>query len=306
MDGKKRVLITGGTGYIGSSIVAKLLENESFSIALIVRDENRAMELFSNQVEYIVYNTKKFKTSITDFSPHIVLHLAAYSTSLDTVEEMTKLVENNIIFTSIFLDALSQCQVELFINTGSFSEFYYNNDTLSPTYYYSATKIATKYIVDYFSKKNNFKYIHAILYTVYGKKSNNKKIIDYALDSLESITPIKMSDGNQILDFVHIDDVVSFYMNLIVNYVDLNITLTDYHVGTAKGISIREMVTVLENITEKKANIEWASITSRPLDTIQAIAKNVLTEKELHWRATLNLQSGLVKYVKEEQGKKHA
>ena len=270
MRGKK-VLITGGTGYIGSDLVDKLIAEKNVEIALVVRDVEKAKTIFHDNVSYIIYeDLEKFTSVIKNFSPEVVIHLAAYSTSSDEPKDINKLIESNIIFTSNLLIALSNCNIKLFINTGSFSEYHYKNHEISPTYFYSATKTSARYIIEYYSKKNDFKFVNAVLYTVYGKKNNNKKIIDYAMDSLNATVPINMSDGKQILDFIHIDDVVDFYYELIVNFENLKISRIDYDVGTGNCISIRELVLSLENITGNKANIAWGANKSRKVDTIKA------------------------------------
>ncbi len=297
----KRVLITGGTGYIGSDLVRRLISDSDAEITLIVRDIKPAKDMFSDAVQYIVYDDlEKFRSDIEKFSPNIVVHLAAYSTSSDESKEVDNLIESNIIFTSKLLIALSHCKIELFINTGSFSEYYDNNSEISPTYFYSATKTSARYMVEYYAKKNAFKFINAILYTVYGKRNKNKKIIDYAIESLHSKKPVNMSDGKQILDFVHIDDVVSFYYNLICDSEDIKISRIDYDVGTGKCISIRDLVKKIESITGKKASIAWGVNKSRKRDTIKACADIEMTIKELNYSAKISLVDGLTHYIKRE------
>lgn len=297
MSGKQKILITGSTGYIGSELVKVLLENDNNNIAVVVKNIKKAESLFKDKVTFITTNNATLKNNINKFSPDIVVHLASFSSSSDALSDINKLIESNIIFTSVLLDALSDCNIKLFINTGSFSEYYYNNEVINPTYFYSATKISARYIIEYFSKKNNFKVINAILYTVYGKKSSNKKIIDYAIDSLDSADSIKMSDGKQILDFIYIDDVVNFYINLLYNFSKLNIKEKDYFVGTGCGTSIKELVQILEDKTGKKANIEWGANKSRHIDTKQAISNTVKTLEDLVWSAKTNIHTGLKKYI---------
>ncbi len=300
MRGKK-LLITGGTGYIGTALIDKLLTDSNMEIALVVRDINKAKELFGDSVKYIVYaDLVEFIAKIENFLPDIVIHLAAYSTSSDEPSEVSKLIESNIIFTSNLLIALSNCKIDLFINTGSFSEYRYNNKEFSPTYLYSATKTSARYIIEYYSKRNDFRFVNAVLYTVYGKKNSSKKIIDYTIDSLNSNIAIEMSDGKQILDFIHIDDIVNFYYNLICNYQTIHFSKIDYDVGTGKCISIRELVIYLEIITNKKANIAWGANTNRKVDTIKACADISVSLKDLDYIAEISIQDGLLRYIKEE------
>jgi CDP-paratose synthetase len=298
MSGKIKVLITGGTGYIGSNLVKKMLINNNLDITLVVRDINSAKELFMDSVNYIECGDLKiFIYDIEKLLPNIVIHLAAYSTSSDMPNEIRRLIESNIIFTSNLLIALSNIKIDLFINTGSFSEYHYNNNLISPTYFYSTTKSSARYMIEYFSKKNSFNFINMILYTVYGKKSKNKKIIDYVIESLDSKESIAMSDGKQILDFVHIDDVVNFFYTIIVNNKNIKNSRIDYFIGTGQCFSIRELVIKIENITSKKANIAWGKNKSRKIDTIKACASIESVTKELNYEIKILLDEGLKKYI---------
>lgn len=297
MSGKTKVLVSGGTGYIGSDLVHKLISN-NIEVAIVIRSLEEATRIFGTKVMYIEYlDLNLFNQEISKFSPEIVVHLAAYSTSSDEPKDIRKLIESNIIFTSNLLIALSSCNVKLFINTGSFSEYHNNNTSMSPTYFYSATKTSARYMIEYYSKKNDFKFINAILFTVYGKKNKHKKIIDYVIDSLQSDVAISMSDGKQILDFVHISDVVNFYYNLIINFRKIKPSKIDYEIGSGECLSIRELVKLLELITRKKSNISWGTNKNRKIDTVIACSDIEMSKKELGYNINISLESGLKEYV---------
>ncbi len=295
----KRVLVTGGTGYIGTDLVEKLLAYADVSVALVVRDIQKAQIIFSNRVEYILYEElNSFTQNIEKFEPNIVIHLAAYSTSSDEPSEVQKLIESNIVFTSNLMLALTTSKIDILINTGSFSEYHNNSEVLSPTYLYSATKTSARYIIEYYAKKNEFKFVNLILFSVYGKKNSSKKIIDYAIDSLDAENPIKMSHGRQTLDFVHINDVVDTYCRVALNYKSLKLSTIDYDIGTGVSYSIRELVEKLETLTNKKANIEWGANSSRKLDTQEACADIKGSKEELDCKVNISLDDGLRDYIK--------
>ncbi len=294
----KRILLTGSTGDIGKCLVQKLIKT-NYKVAVVVRNLEKSEHLFSNKVEYISYTNHKFSDSIQDFNPHIVFHLASLSTSNDDKSNILELIDSNITFVSLLLDSLKNCNVELFINTGSFSEYHNNDDTLDPTYLYSATKIASRYMIDYFSKIQKFTFIQAILYTVYGQKTEHKKVIDYVIESLDANKTVEMSKGNQILDFIHVEDVINFFMQVLVRQDSLSKSFYKFSIGTGKGYTIREITDILEQITQKKAQTKWDALEPRKRDIKLAIANTKKVKASIGWEAQISITEGLTSYLKE-------
>jgi nucleoside-diphosphate-sugar epimerase len=287
-----RILVTGATGHIGSKLVHALLRENISEIAVITRDTIKTKELFGEDVEHILYESVSFKSNILNFSPNIVIHLASYSTSKDDPDNIKQLIDANILFVSLLFDALKETSVELFLNTGSFAEYFYNDGKLNPAYYYAATKTASRAIVNYYKNLTGVKSCTIIPYTVYGGVNKNKKIIDLIFDSLYSVEAIRMTSGRQISDFVHLDDVVSFYVYAI-NNMHLLRDGGDYHLGTGKGMSLRDIAQVIENISDKKTNIEWGALEYRATDVMRAIAPIYKLEKELDWMPSITIEKGL-------------
>ena len=279
-----KILVTGATGFVGTALLPKL---EKYDISIVVRN-------FSDELmEYnqIIYNDE-LSRNIKEFNPTIVIHLASYLTSTDDVQNIRKIIDSNILFTSLLLEALKDTQIQLFINTGTFAEYYLNDGVLNPAYFYSASKIAVRPIIKYFKNLIGFKSINIIPYTIYGGKSKSKKIIDYIIDSTKNNGYIDMTGGEQVLDFIHIDDVVDFYMHCINN----NNLLTDecdYHLGTGVGTSIKNLSLIIEKQLSKKTHINWGMKEYRDLDIMKAIAPVYRLEKELNWKASISLEYGI-------------
>jgi nucleoside-diphosphate-sugar epimerase len=288
------VLITGSSGFIGKKLVKKLLETGEINIAVTTRDTLGTQKLFGDKVRHILINDKKFKQDILDFSPEVVIHLASFSTSSDDIKSITNLIDSNLLFLTLLLDALKEVEIKLFINTGSFSEYIDNDAILSPAYLYSATKTASRSILKYYKKLSNFKLFTVTPYSVYGGISKSKKVIEIIFDSLDSKTPVMMTDGNQISDFIHVDDVVSFY-SYILNNNGMIKDNGEYFLGTGRGVSIKNVAKIVENISGKKANILWGALRYRENDIMLATAPKVELEKELNWKHSLSLEDGILK-----------
>ena len=285
---KVKVLVTGATGFVGTHLMPKLL---NFEYKVVVRK----LSEYHKPEKQIVYDKKNlvgFSSGIEEFNPEIVIHLASYLTSLDDLENIEKIVDSNILFTSNLLKALETTSLKLFINTGTFAEFYQNDEVEDPAYFYAASKIAVKPILKYFQNLLEFKLIHVIPYTIYGGKSKSKKVFDYLLDSTKSDAPVDMTDGNQILDFIHIEDVVNFYLTCLNNY-DLIKYHENYFLGTGEGTSIKELASLIESETNLKANINWGKRKYRPLDIMRAIAPVSRNSTQLVWKPKISMQQGL-------------
>jgi CDP-paratose synthetase len=291
MNGKK-ILVTGASGFIGRHLVNGLIAENSHALAITTRDRTTATLIFSDNVSYIEIDNVDFKKNIVSFSPDIVIHLASYSTNKDDISTIKQLIDANILFLSVLLDAVKDTKASLFLNTGSFAEYFYNDGALSPVYYYAATKTASRSILKYYSNLTGIKHCTIVPYTVYGGINKSKKIIDFIFDSLEASVPIAMSKGEQISDFVHIDDLVSFYLHIL-NNTSLLKDADDYHVGSGKGSSLRDVADLVEKISGKKTNIDWGALDYRPLDMMRAIAPIYKLEKELNWNPKIGIQQGL-------------
>jgi CDP-paratose synthetase len=288
-----RVLVTGATGFVGSNLLPKLV---GYDIRIIVRNFTG---LISKDKQIIINDDiNSFKNVVKTFNPEIVLHLATYSTSNDDIYSIKNIIASNIFFTSLLLESLKDIHIKLFVNTGTFAEYYENDGELNPAYYYAASKSAARYIIKYFKNISEFKTVNVIPYTVYGGLSKNKKVIDYIIDSLNSDIPVEMTAGEQILDFIHVDDLTDFYRFCIENYKQLS-DGTDYHIGTGRGITIKELAVLIERITGKKANIAWGAKQYRKLDVMKAIAPLDAT-RALHWIPKINLDYGVAKLLSKQ------
>ncbi|MDP3301472.1 MAG: NAD-dependent epimerase/dehydratase family protein [Sulfuricurvum sp.] len=301
MNGKSTILVTGATGTIGKALIRTLLE-ENYTVLAVVRNLEKSTQLFSNQVTHILYDGTTFSHNLSSLRPDIVIHLASHSTSSDEITSISTLINSNILFVSLLLDALKNIPLKLFVNSGSFSEYHNNDGVLNPTYLYSATKTASRFVIDYFSKAYSFAFINTILYSVYGAENRNKKIMDYMIDSLDAHPPIKMSDGNQVLDFIHIDDVVRFYMLIIKKQNEISPDYHEYHLGTGKGTSIKELAQTFKTISSKVPNIQWGAIAPRKRDTTIAIANTKNIFKDLDWESLIDLDTGVKMYLSHSKG----
>jgi len=290
-----RILITGATGFVGKNLVPAL--SISHEVFLLVRDVTKARALFPEHVTFIALDDH-WKASIKATKLDIVIHLASYLTSSDDELALHNLLESNITFGTQLLNALSGSNLQYFFNTGTFAEYLSNNPSQTePAYLYAATKTAFRSILQYYQAIIGFKTINVIPYTIYGGKDSQRKLIDIIYDSLDNDNTVQMSPGEQMLDFIHIDDVVDFYVQLINNVSNIKSKYSEIHLGTGTGTSPRMMAGMLETITGKTANINWGGLAYRKRDTMYSVVTTYKASDYFDWQPKIDVKKGVEMYL---------
>ena len=300
-----KVALTGITGFVGQTLMPMIVDrlpNVELLTLNIEEDLQRAQQMYPwKQCQHIL-TTELDK--LVKFNPEIVLHLATVTTERNNTEIIKPMLAANIEFGVLLLDALTRCSnFKLFVNTGSFAEYRYGPSQIDDAYLYAATKSAFRRFCDYYSQLSGFKYVTVVPYTIYGGKKTVKRLIDYILESMQSETPVDMTAGEQILDFTHVNDLAAFYVHILQNP-DTFCSLDngeEFHIGTGKGTTIRELVSIVERIYGRKCNINFGGRPYRERDTMHAVAPIAKNLSLVRWRAMISLEEG-IRMMKEANG----
>lgn len=284
----KTIVITGATGFVGQNLVRQLSLNDNYKLICIVRNKEKASDVLPHSV--CCYYLNELKEYVAKGNIDFVINLASYLTSKDDDESIEKVLDANIVYNTRFLSVIRSIRNLRFINLGSFAEYRNGAEKPDTAYFYTAAKQAFRPLLDFFAVKCQWDYVHLIPYTIYGGTNNQKKLIDYVRESLNAVEPVKMSPGNQVSDFIHIDDVVSCICFFIDNPEKWEGQKGEvYHLGTGKGTSIRELAKLYEIKTDQKCNIAWGAYPYRERDVMHAVAP-IGKLLDLGWKANKRLE----------------
>lgn len=292
-----KVLLTGITGFVGQNLMPMLQKECSGDTFMTMNlDIKEAEEKYpaSPYANFTHVGIDDFK-AVEVFNPEVVIHLATVTTARNDTEIIVPIIRANVEFGVLLLDALTRCPaMKLFVNTGSFAEFRYGNGDFDAAYLYTASKTAFRSFVNYYSTLCGFRYITAIPYSVYGGKMTVKRLMDYIKESMDAEIPVDMTPGEQVLDFIHVDDIAGFFTHVLKN-LDKALSVpngTDFHLGTGRGTSIRELAEIMERKYGKKCNINWGGRLYRERDIMYAVAPIAKNMPLMGWKAKVGISEG--------------
>ena len=291
-----KVLITGATGFVGTTLLRHLISLRNYEICCLARNISRLPQ----EVKAIDCSVAGWNEKVIEWHPEVVIHLAAHFTGRSQFADIPNLVQSNITFTAEIAETVTHCSdFKLFINSGTFTEFADGAGIPRPNNLYSATKAAVRPILQYYCEKGGWKWANVIIYSPYGRRNSKKKVIDYLCDALESPVPVSFSPGEQILDFIHVDDMADFFSTLISKNDRVPQGFTQWHLGTGQGHTLREVAAIMEEISGRKVNAVWGGRDYNPEDPMYAVAPQANNINSLDWSSKISLRKGLEIYLKE-------
>lgn len=257
---KLKGVITGATGYIGSNLLRYLI-TQDWEIYIIAQPEfgYSNIEDIKDQIHIVEYD-KNVNTLIDFFkrtNPNVVFHLAAAVISNYKPEQVSILIESNILFGTQVLEAMRHSQTTLFINTGSYWQNY-NSDDYNPVDLYAATKESFEKIIQYYVDAHNFRCITLRLFDVYGENDKRPKLLNLLCRIARDGSSLDISPGDQLLDMVHISDVCTAYLKAYeLLSVNDNLKNQIFGVYTGSKITLKAMINTFELILEKSLNVNF-------------------------------------------------
>lgn len=324
---KTKILVTGGSGYIGSHTIVDLIDNgfEVVCIDNFLRSTPRALEGIKAITGVDVKNyaidlcdraaVQKVFAEEEDIKG--IIHFAALKTVPESVANPLLYFKNNIESLLNLLEAVQQYQIPYFVFSSSCS-VYGNPDKLPVTEEtpmkeaespYARTKQIGEQMIKDFAKANeNLQFIALRYFNPVGAHES-ALIGEFSTEKPENLVPIitqtaigkrgKMfvhghdyptRDGSCVRDYIHVVDVANAHTKAI-QYLAGNKNTANYEIfnlGTGEGVSVIEAIKAFEAVSGKTLNYELGD--RRAGDVIAVYADNTKAKTLLGWNPKFNIQ----------------
>lgn len=280
----KKILITGGCGFIGSHLVDELIHNGPGISEIIVIDnlssESSSLEYRNGAVNYILDDVKNIE-SFTNERFDIIFHLAANARIQPSFIHPHKTLENNIAGTIAVLDYARKYGGKV-VYAGSSS--FYNGAKKSP---YAFSKWAGEELCQLYQEIYNVKTVAARFFNVYGPRQpingDNATVIGIFEREYNAGRNLPVvGDGLMRRDFTHVFDICAGLILLAEKDVS-----GVYNLGTGVNYSLRSIASKIIELGSKPIKIKY--IPERRNEASSTIADISKTMADIGYRPTRNL-----------------
>jgi len=292
-----RILLTGATGYFGSHLVHALLEH-GHEIAILKRTASnlKRIEDVLDSLSMFDLNKDSLDEIFSQFhNIDVVMHVATCYGRND--EAPFEVFKANTFFPMELLDVALQHNVSVFINTDS---------------YFSTGKVRYEYLPSYSLSKKQFaewgrlcsydgsiQFINIRLEHLYGPEDSSSKFTSWIVQQcLNNVDVIPLTKGEQIRDFIYVDDAADAYVWLLDSLDHFNKGSSDISLGSGVAVSIKSFVKKVYELSSSTSELRFGDLEYRENEIMYSCADSKKL-REVGWEPMTSMEDGIKNIIKE-------
>jgi len=301
----KSVFITGGTGFIGSHLSRRLV-NEGAEVSILAR-ENSSLDLISD----IKKKVRIYHSEITDInsllkivkktSPKIVFHLAAIVNAGLGFESLKSLIDVNLLGTINMLKASNEVNTVkrfVFIGTsdvyGSMGIPFSENCDVNPISTYAASKASAELFCRCLAGEYKIPWVILRPFIVYGDGQSPNMFIPQLIQSALKGKDFSMTGGEQTRDFLYINDFVDTCIRAALRKEAEGEII---NVASGKEVLLADVAKKVMSLLDDPVKIRFGALPYRENERWRVRADIKKAKLLLGWRPETNLTEGLKKTI---------
>ena len=302
---QNNVLVTGGAGFIGSSLVRKLLQGNNKVIVLDNFVNGKREFLPDNEnlavIEGDITSSEDIEKCLS-LNPNHIVHLAAYHFIPFCDAHPSETMRVNTYGTQLLLELSSRRKdtIEKIIFASTAAVYYPSDrkhnedDQVEPIDIYGISKKAGEDIVNLFYKNTAIPCINARLFNAIGPRETNPHLLPDIIKELQqNKSEISLGNLSSKRDYIYVDDISDGIIALL----ESDNKSGSYNIGSGYSYSAAEIMDIIQKILGNEIAINSTADKRRKIDRPFLIADNDRLTKT-GWKCTHNVHEGIEKTLK--------
>lgn len=286
------ILVTGGSGFLGSHL-CRALREKGHTLRVLDLNPNDEFETTVGSIK----DGDVVKRALTGMEA--VFHLASFIEAGESVKEPYKYTDNNVLGTVVLMEEMKQQNIKTLIFSSSAAVYgeplrvpIMEDDRTMPINPYGMTKLAMEALASSYSYSFGFTCVALRYFNLYGPGENHEPethAIPRFISQIKKGEKVTVwGNGEHKRDFIYVHDIVDAHLKA------LSLPKGKFHYMNLSGKNatrVKSVIEMLETIIGKKADIEYKE--ARPGDPMLLFADSSKAKTELGWEATTPLEDGL-------------
>lgn len=297
------ILVTGGAGFIGSSLLRQLAP---FNERLVCVDKFS----YASKKDNVPENVELYKVDLADeeavrylFEQETItdiFHLAAESHVDNSIKDCKPFIQANVIGTVNLLQCALENEVERFMHIstdevfGSISKGSFNEESrYKPRNPYSASKAASDHFVNAYNKTYGLPTVITNCSNNYGPRQHGEKMIPKIINNVHNGKPIPVyGDGQQIRDWIYVED----HCDALIELWNRGTVGDRYNIGGECEMRNIDLVNYILHLMNKTDHpVEY--VDDRPGHDLRYSTSNKKIMTEIDWSPKTDIATGLLKTI---------
>lgn len=295
MGKTKKILVTGGSGFIGRHVLPILLEQgyEVHVISTQIRKENQAIDPKVIWHHASLFEMDRTEAIVSQVMPTHLIHFAWYT---EPVKYWTS--DHNIEWVTASLSLLQSIVkhgAKRIVIAGSCAEYNWdygfcseNFTPLQPKTLYGVCKNAFRSIFESFIEQHRVSAAWGTIFFLYGPHEHPSRFVSSIIRSILQSKPAKCSHGKQIRDFMHVEDVASAFVSLLESDAQGVV-----NIGTGIPIAMKTVAEKIAILLGREDLLKTGELNPTHREPPLIVADNRRLTSETDWIPQYTIDSGL-------------